>query len=64
MAPSRSTNDQVVFDDAFFRQLQRQIMRFYRFLEDNAIFGVIILVIGLIVVVLQQVILILLYPFR
>lgn len=54
----------VVFDQAFFRELSQRLRQLYRFLADNAIFGVILFVVVLVLVLIQQVILILLYPFR
>ena len=53
-----------VFDPEFFEELKRRLLNSYRWLEQNAFFGVIILLIVLVLTLIQQVILILIYPLR
>jgi hypothetical protein len=53
-----------VFDDRFFREVRQRLELFYEGLERIAVIGVVLFIIGIILAALQQIILILLFPFR
>lgn len=53
-----------VFRPEFFQEIQRRLGRLYTWIEQNAFFGVILFVIILVLTLIQQVLLILIYPLR
>lgn len=53
-----------VFGPEFFRELRTRMRSVYEWLEQNAFFGILLFVILLILTLIQQVILILIYPLR
>lgn len=53
-----------VFSEEFFKELQERMFNFWKTLEKSAVIGVLIFVAVLVLVVLQQIILIVLFPFR
>lgn len=58
------SNRNGIVDDAFFRQLKQRLRRIYSFIEQNAVLGILLFIVLLILVLVQQIILIVIYPFR
>lgn len=53
-----------VFTKEFFEELRTRLLNTYRTAEQSAVLGVLIFIGVLILVLIQQILLILIYPFR
>jgi hypothetical protein len=53
-----------VFSTQFFEELRIRLLNVYRSAEQSAVLGVLIFIGVLILVLIQQILLILIYPFR
>lgn len=53
-----------VLSKDFFRELRTRLLNAFRTAEQSAVLGVLIFIAVLILVLIQQIILILIYPFR
>jgi hypothetical protein len=53
-----------VFSKEFFKELRTRLQNMYRTAEQSAVLGVLIFIGVLLLILIQQILLILIYPFR